>query len=199
MGVDKIIVRAILSTLAAIALLIGFLLVALIGLFPSTMMEITYDLGMEASSIKYAERAYGRGESIKFIAHATTVAIELDDYAKIDSYGEQYLSDEEFADYCMEIREDEASANAYRQYVQSQVCIAKYKCGEKAAAVARAFELNGNSFPEGNAVIAVLLEANTAKDTATVDEIKGKMKTLQSSGAVTGNDADTLKEVLALI
>lgn len=199
MGVDKVILRAFLSTLAAILLLVAFLLVALIGLFPSTMMEITYDLGMEASSIKYAERAYDRGESIKFIAHATTVAIELDDYAKINACGERYITDDEFSDYCLEIREDESAADAYRQYVQSQVCVAKYKSGEKSAAVTRAFELIGNTFPEGNAVIAVLLQANSEQDVVTVNEIKGKMITLQSTGLLTENDEDTLQELLALI
>lgn len=198
MSVDKVILRAILSTLAAIVLLVAFMFVALIGLFPSTMMEITYDLGMEESSIKYAERAYKRGESIKFIAHATTVAIELDDYAKIDAYGEKYVTDEEFPSYCLEIREDAAAAESYRQYVHGQVCVAKYKCGNTAAAVTRAFELNGIAFPEGNAVIAVLLEANSNNDVQTVETIKGKMIALQSA-ELSEADRGNLIEILALM
>ena len=54
MSVDKVIIRTFLSTLAAIALLFGIMLLALVAFFPSTMMELTYNLGLDASSIRYA-------------------------------------------------------------------------------------------------------------------------------------------------
>lgn len=179
MSVDKVILRAFLSTLAAIALLFVFLFVSLIGFFPSTMMEITYDLGMEESSIKYAERAYERGADIHFIAHATTVAIELRDYEKIDACGETFVTHDGFTAYSSEIRENEEDAASYRRYIQSQVCVAKYKRGDKSAAVARAFEWNGNSFSAGNAVLAVLFAANDDGDTATVERVRTEMVALQ--------------------
>ena len=43
MSVDKVIIRTFLSTLAAIALLFGIMLLALVAFFPSTMMELTYN------------------------------------------------------------------------------------------------------------------------------------------------------------
>ena len=85
MRVDKVILRAFLSTFTAIILLLAFMLVALIGLYPSTMMEITYDLGMDASSIRYAERAYDWSKDEYFIANAMEMAIGLKDYEKISS------------------------------------------------------------------------------------------------------------------
>ena len=51
MSVDKVILRAALSTLAAILILFAFMILSLTYIFPSTMMGITYDLGMDGASI----------------------------------------------------------------------------------------------------------------------------------------------------
>ena len=83
MRADKVILRAFLSTLIAIAALMAFLLITLLCVYPSTMMEITYDLGMNQSSVRNATRAYNRTDDIYYIAYATDVAIESDDYKKL--------------------------------------------------------------------------------------------------------------------
>ncbi|MBE7077915.1 MAG: hypothetical protein E7377_04340 [Clostridiales bacterium] len=178
MGVDKVILRSILSTLAAIAVLFAFMFVALIGLYPSTMMEITYDLGMDSSSIKYAERAYGRSNDVYYIAYATEIAIGMDDNEKISACGEKLIADDEFAVYCAQKNEilPEGVTMTYDQYVYGQVCVSKYKCGQKTEAVERAFELLCGGFPKGNAVVAVLYSAMADGDSATVAEIEGRMK-----------------------
>ena len=46
MRTDRVILRSFLTTLLAIALLFGTMLLVLCFIFPASMMEITYDLGM---------------------------------------------------------------------------------------------------------------------------------------------------------
>ncbi len=183
MGVDRIILRSFLSTLAAIVLLFAFMLVALIGLYPSTMMEITYDLGMDASSIRYAERAYEWSGDEYFMAYAMEVAIGSADTKKIESCGEKLISDGDFAAYYAKRNEKlPQDSMTYEQYVYGQVCVAKYENGKKEDAVNKAFDWTGtDGFPKNNAVIAVLYSALSDGDTNTINLIKGKMEQLQTA------------------
>ena len=199
MGVDKVILRAILSTLAAIAVLFGFLFATLIIVYPSTMMEFTYSLGLEESSIKYAQRAYKRSNDIYYIAYATQTAIEIEDYEKINSCGMKLISDEEFNAFCEEKNAKNGDmAGDYEQYVYGQVCIAKYECEEKQTAVEYAFSfLEENEFPVNNAVVAVLITSLRAEDEETVSLIEGKMK--ERKGPLSESEQVYYDEILRLI
>ena len=179
MSVDKVIIRTFLSTLAAIALLFGIMLLALVAFFPSTMMELTYNLGMDASSIRYAERAYDWHKDEYFIAHAMETAIGMKDTEKIEKCGERFIADEKFDEYCaaQNKRLPESVTLTYEQYVYGQVCVAKYENGDKVDAVARAFELTVG-FPQNNAVVAVLYTAIADGDTTTIQWIREKMNGL---------------------
>ncbi len=176
MGVDKVIVKSFLSTLAAIALLCAFMLVSLVGFFPATMMELTYDLGMDAFSIHFAERAYDWSGNEKYIAHAMETAIGLKDTQKIEECGERLIQDDKFLEYCAERNEQLGGGIAltYESYVFGQVCVAKYENGDKTEAVTLAFERTVG-FPEGNAVLVVLYRALVAGDAETVNLIREKM------------------------
>lgn len=200
MGVDRVILRSFLSTLAAIVLLFAFMLVALIGLYPSTMMEITYDLGMDASSIRYAERAYDWSGDEYFMAYAIEVAIGSGNTKKIESCGEQLIADDDFAAYYAKRNEklpDEVDMT-YEQYVYGQVCVAKYKNGKKEDAVNKAFDWTGTkSFPKNNAVIAVLYSALSKRDADTINLIKGKMEQLQTE-ALSQDEKAEFDRVFAL-
>ncbi|MBQ7912297.1 MAG: hypothetical protein IJ308_00930 [Clostridia bacterium] len=182
MSVDKIILRAVLTTLASIAILFLFMLTALVCVYPQTMMKLTYDLGMEDASIWFAEISYDRSHEINYIAHAAEVAIGQHDYEKIDSCGERLIKDEAFDDFCA-IKNAKGPQNAeltYEQYVYGQVCIAKYERARVTEAVERAFALVGdNAFPKNNAVVAVLITALQHKDADTVNLIKVEMKNMQ--------------------
>ncbi len=186
MSADKVIIKSILSSLAAIALLVVFMLGALIGFFPSTMMELTYDLGMDGYSIHFAERAYDWSHDEYFIVHAMETAIGLKDTQKIEECGERLIQDDEFQTYCAMQNEKlpEGVTLTYEQYVFGQVCVAKYENGDKQGAVDRAFELTVG-FPESNAVVAVLYEAFGDHDGETINLIREKMEQL---------DVDALSE-----
>ena len=199
MGVDKVILRAFLNTLAAIGVLILFLFAALCTFYPSTMMKITYDLGMESASIHFAERAYKDSDDIYYIAYATEVAIGEGKDGKIDSCGERFIEDGEFHAYCTAKDQElgDSVNGTYEQYVCGQVCIAKYCRGEKNEAVECAFVWKGESFTRNNAVVAVLITALQAQDAETAQMIKGKMEQMQ--GSVSNADKAYFERTLALI
>ena len=197
MRVDKVILRAALSTLAAIATLLAVMILALCFIFPSTMMHITYDMGMDEASIRYAKRAYAYTSDVSFIAFATEVAIGLDDYAQIETCGEELIADENFNAYCERKNALIASAGGYEQYVFGQVCVAKYRQGEKAEAIEKAFALVDSGFPKNNAVAAVLLIALSQEDTETVNAVKEKMNKMDA-GAFSASDREYFDALVAL-
>ena len=200
MRVDKVILRAALSTLAAIAALLAAMILALCFIFPSTMMRITYDMGMDGASIRYAKRAYDYTKDVYFIAFATEVAIGLHDYAQIETCGEELIADEKFDAHCAQKNasiESEDVFGGYEQYVFGQVCVAKYLQGEKTEAIEKAFELVDSGFPTNNAVAAVLLTALSQEDSSAVNAVKEKMNEMDT-GAFSADDEKYFRALLAL-
>ena len=194
MRVDKVIVRAFLSTLAAIVILFAFMVGALCLIYPQTMMNITYDMGMERASIFFAEESYDRSNDGYYIQFATEVAIGEENYEKISSCGEMLIADDEFSTLCA----GENDAAAYEQFIYGQVCVAKYELGKHEEAVNCAFKwVQEDSFPRNNAIVAVLITALTNKDTETVMMIKGKME--EKSASISETDSAYFNEVFALI
>lgn len=195
MSIDKVILRVIWTTLLSIAILVVFMFMALICLFPQTMMVLTYDLGMEKSSVYFAESAYKRTDDVGYIAYATEVAISDGNTDKIIYCGEKLICDEDFDVYCRKKDDALQLGTSYEQYVYGQICVAMYENGEKGEALTRAFELIGNDFPYNNAVLALFVTANRAGDETFVETIKGKMKELQKT--LLDDDAKAyLEEVL---
>ncbi len=193
MSVDKIVLRAFLSTLAAICALFAFMCVALCVFFPSTMMEVTYAMGMESSSIHFAERAYESSDDVYYIAYATEVAIEEGAQDKILSCGEKLLAHEGFEAHCNEKGEGK---DAYRGFIYGKVCVAKYDNGNASEAIALAMQsLGENRFAKGNAVVAVLIRSLEKADTTTQNEIKTQLQGL----TVIEADQPYLTQILALI
>ena len=190
MQVDKVIVRTILTTLAAIGVLVLFTIAGLCAFFPSTSMEITYDMGMERSAIHFAERAYKSSKDVYYIAYATEVAIEQDKTGKIISCGEKFINHDDFEEYCADMGEN------YRQLIYQKVCLAKYERGDKQEALdlAESSLLEG-TFPQGNALVAVLLTALNAGDADIVGNIEEKLNSL----TIEGDDANYLNQTLKML
>lgn len=198
MGVDKIVIRAILSTLAAIFLLFAFMLTALIFIYPSTMMEITYDLGMDSASISFAETAYDRSDDVYYIAHATQTAIEIDDHESINACGERFITDDEFAGYCAKQVLPEGVEMSYEQFIYGQVCTSKYLLGQKTEAVNRAIGLVGDCFPKNNAIVAVLIQSLSTGDTASTDLLLDRMKEISVVSDLSETDKTYLAGVIEM-
>ena len=196
MGVDKVVLRAFFSTLLAMAILFTFMLLALICLYPQTMMEITYNLGMESPCIWFAEQSYQRSDDVYYIAYATEVAIERSDYVKIDYCGEQFISDDGFSAYCADknAKLPDAVSSTYEQYIYGQLCTAKYERGKSEEAIEYAFKLTGTAFPKNNAVVALLVTALKEGDNETADKIRENMEQMQDG--VPQTDKAYFEEVL---
>ncbi len=200
MSVDKVILRAVLNTLYAIGILFAFMILTLVCIYPSTLMRMTYDLGMDSMSIMFAKSAYNRTDEVYYIAYATEVAIGIDSDKKILNCGERFIADDQFADYCAErnAKLSEDVQGTYEQYVYGKVCVAEYNLGEEEDAVERAFDFIGEEFPRNNAVAALLVAALLSEDVETVETIKGKMEQLQVE-EMSADDAIFFGEMLALV
>ena len=83
----------------------------------------------------------------------------------------------------------------YRQYIEGQICLAKYDQG-KAEAVDKAFSYVGQSFPKNNAAAMVLFAAISNQDTQTISVILEKMQALKSQ--VPAADIEYLDGLIAL-
>lgn len=187
MHVDKVILRAVISSLLAMLVLSTFLVLTLSLVFPFSWMKITYDLGMDGVSVRNAKRAYHYTGDVSYIAYATEVAIGADDCERVEECGEMLILDEKFLSYC-ETRNQALSENTdglYEQYVYGQVSVAKYRLGDKDGAVNTAFEGLENRFPKNNAVVALFLTALKAEDSETVDKIERKMN--EMAGNISSN------------
>jgi hypothetical protein len=185
MRVDKVILQATLSTLAAIAVLFGMMIFALCYIFPATMMNITYDLGMDGASITCAKRSYERTDEVYYIAFATELAILSENDEQIAECGKLLIGEDQkaFETYCNKQNEKIADtvSGTYDQYIYGQVCIAEYRMGDKEQAVNDAFSYLNGGFPVNNGAVALLFTALAQNDTQTVNEIKNKMDGLQTS------------------
>ncbi len=177
MGFDKIVLKAVFSTLAAILILCGALMLSLTYIFPSTMMQISYRLGIDKASIRYATRAYAQSQEdeIYYIAFATEVAIGVKDAQSIEACAEKFVNNENFATYCKEMDEKNETVNEYVHYVYGQLCMAKYNNGKTAEAIDLAFSSFESGFPANNAVGAVLVAAIGASDSQAVRQIAEKL------------------------
>ena len=199
MTLDKVIARAVLSTLIAIFALFTFMFTSLCLVYPSTMMQITKNMGMNDACIKYARRAYDRTGDIYYIATATHTAIASKDYKKIVVCGNALVVDDEFQLFCEE-KDKEMSAEkkdySYEQQVYGIICVSEYTLGKKAEAVARAFESLNGGFPRLNAVVALLFSIED--DETTKAEIKGKIEQMNVEN-LSEKDRKYFDEIFALI
>ena len=208
MHVDKIILRATLTTVAVVLMLCAFMTLALCFVFPSTMMQLTYDVGMNAASVKYAQRAYDYSGDVYYAAFATEVAILDGNTEQIAHCGNQFISDDEFQTYCdaRNAEKPEFAQGKYEQYVYGQVYAAQYVMAttdaEKSLVINKAFlSLETNTFPQGNAVATVVIAANKKQDGNTLCVIREKMKEMEKDGfkdGLTAADAARFEGVFAL-
>ena len=197
MRVDKVIMRAALSTLTAIIVLFVAMILMLCFLFPWTMMQLTYDLGMDGASVRSAKRAYNMSGEVYYVAFATDVAIGCGDDEKIVECGKMLIADENFKLYCEEKNAQTAElGGVYDQYVYGQVCLAQYRQGDKEGAIATAFSSLDGAFEKNNAVAALLVTALSTKDSDTVDEIQLKMNEMQSQ--ISQENSAYFQEMLTL-
>lgn len=177
MGFNKIILKSVLSTLAAIAILCLALILLLVYIYPSTMMQLSYDLGMDEASVQYANTAYERSgeKEIYYIAFATEVSIGMNDSESIETCAEKLIKNSEFKTYCEEKDKTSNVSGEYAQYYYGQLYLAKYKNGKAQEAVDGAFASLEGGFPANNSVGVVLIAAINASDENSIQQISEKL------------------------
>ncbi len=174
MRLDKVVIRAILSTLAAIGVLLLVMILSCVFFFPSTLMHVSYDMGMDRSAVRYAERAYKLDGGVEHIAFAFEIVVDDKDYKKVEKFGKKLIKDDEFSEFCQ--REDEKNADngylvgTYEQYVYGNTYAAQYRNGEKEKALQNAYAVS-RSFAPGNAVARILIAALQKEDYDTATAI----------------------------
>ena len=89
MRIDRVIIRAALSTLAAIGVLFALLIAVMCLIFPQTMMQVTYDMGMDKLSVHFASVAYDRSGDAYYAAYATEVSIGANYDDTTEEFGEK--------------------------------------------------------------------------------------------------------------
>ncbi len=212
MRTDRVILRAFLTTLISIFCLFGVMLLLLCILFPATVMQLTYDLGMDKSSVKYAARAYDRTDDVYYAAFAleTSILIEDDKSAeRIEEYGLLLIADDEFETYSQYRNDlisdgnDETDEQAkvtlpYQQYVYGQVTIAQYAQGKKTEAIDTAFAGLDGTFPESNAAAILYLTALQADDETTVATMKPMIVSIMNELEPTSADYQYAATLLAI-
>lgn len=184
----------------AIIVLFGIMFAALVFIYPSTMMTLTYDVGMDNASVWFAGRAYNQLDSVYYIAFATEVSIGTKDSEKIETYGVRFIGDKSFDEYCSEMDKQTSELGSYKQYIYGQVCMAKYRRGKSDEAVELAFSINEDCFPQRNAAAAVLLVAlqqNRSEDKPIIENILAKMLTLRGQ-ALSDGDSEYLETMITL-
>ena len=208
MRTDRVILRSFLTTLLAIALLFGTMLLILCFVFPASMMEITYDLGMNELSVKYAKRAYNRTDDVYYAAFATETAILLEDNAKIEECGLRLIADDTFVEYCVIRNEEIAKDNqgvaadkqvsiSYEQYVYGQVTMAQYSQNKKTEALSTALASLNGAFPKNNAAALLFITASKQGDETVVSTLKTNLEGLRTAN-LSEADASYLEALLAL-
>ena len=165
--VDRIIVRAVLSTLAAVTLLVALMFGVLALAFPQTMMDFTYSLGMDKACVKYSVTSYARFGAVEYIAKGADRALAAKLYDQADECLEYLITDEDFEEYCQKrnaVLSESMQATNYQAYYRRQLCVAKYRSGKTTEAVDRAWTLMNGAFASGNPLVAVLAEARIDQD-----------------------------------
>lgn len=180
MKIDKVVLRAVVSTLCAIAILLlcAFGVAALI--YPSTMMKISYAVGNDVGAMKYAYRAYESTDEVYYVAFATEVAIGMDAPKDVEYYASKFVADgDKFERYCSEIDTKYGyDQGTYKRYVFGRLAVAKYELGKKDEAKTFAFQTLDNGFAENNAVVALLFTALQSSDLETANGIVDELKNL---------------------
>lgn len=174
MHLDKVILRAILSTLAAIGVLFLVMILSCVFFFPSTLMNLTYDMGMEKAALRNAERAYKLDGGVEYMAFAFSIAVDDKDYGRVEKYGEKMIADDEFEDYC-KAQDEENEGNgyligSYAQYVYGNTYAAQYRNGDKEEALQNAYAAS-RDFAPGNAVARILIASLQLQDYDTANDI----------------------------
>ena len=175
----KIIIKTALITLG-ISLVLAVAVFGIVSFcFPYVMMDFTASLGMTNLSGDYAYQEYERSGSIDCLARSFVIAAERgSDRTAQERFSILYGEDEseareKFEAYCASYKVDSSNAGnvevSIRSYILGLACRVKFrqaKPGNWEDVCAFAISVTEKSFPQGNPVIYLAIEAIGNKNSA---------------------------------
>lgn len=195
MQVDKVVGKSILTTLAAIAALVAAAVLILVLLFPSTLMSVTYDLGMDGASVFFAKKAYDQSGEIGYVAFAVETSIGSDDDASIVECTELMFADSEFISYTTQKDvELNAKPDSYRKFLYTNYALAKYDLGNRQAAVNFVKTIGGTAYSSDEPIVALFVYSLSKQDG---ESVRGLYSTVESL-TVSAEDSVRFQNLLAL-
>lgn len=158
---QKVILKTAIKTLVAvlIALILAFGIASL-G-FPQSMADICAKCGNYRFATSYASLRYTYTHSVDDLDVCARYSILSGHDGNIDKFCGQLVSDEGFEGIC----EKQTSVD-YKQYIYGNLSAAKYRCGEKAAALqtAQTAMTGVDDFPKNNAFVYLTLAIRSNPD-----------------------------------
>lgn len=145
---------------------------------PAVMMRFTASLGMENVSGDYAYQEYGQSQDIDYLARSFEIAARNQDDQVADGRFDELIAHKDFEAYCAE-QSVEGLEISYRDYIfASGVCV-KYRLArtdeEKEEICELALKETAKSFPAGNPVLMLAVEAAQAEDGAVCNYLLEKL------------------------
>lgn len=176
--------------------------------FPYAMMDFTASIGMETLSGDYAYQEYRRSGSVECLARSFAVAAEKgNDRAAEERFSVLYGEEGSeargaFEAYCESCAVDTSEAGnvevSMRSYLLGLASRVKYRLAktseEKKAAVCDfAIGATDKSFPQGNPVVYLAMEAARAQDK---DFCVALLEKMRAAGFEKNSDYDKIEKIL---
>ncbi len=177
----KLILKTAFITLG-VTVVLAFAVFGIVSLVaPAQMMELTLSLGLERIGADYAYQEYERSGDTVYLARSFEICATegYDDKTADDRFELLYEDREAFAALCekrnSQVADDIGVRYDYRGYVVGLGARVKYRLAddgaERAAAIELALSETDASFPAGNPVIALTVEAAGRGDAAFCDQL----------------------------
>lgn len=184
----KIILKTALITLG-IALVLAVAVFGIVSFcFPSVMMDLTASLGMTNLSGDYAYQEYERSGNVDCLARSFVIAAEQGSDRTAGErfsilYGEDESEErEKFEAYCASYKVDSSSAGnvevSIRSYILGLACRVKYRLAKPGTwedVCSFAISVTEKSFPQGNPVVYLAVEAIQDKNNAFCELLLSKL------------------------
>ena len=169
----KIVLKTIVLTLCVVFILAvsAFGIVSLLA--PQTMMDFTASIGLDSISGDYAYQEYERTGDVACLARSFIVSADMKNDRTAEDRFTRLYEHEEFSEFCAEqdsaiSKEEGRSGYTYRGYVCGLAARVKYRLASadtEEEVIDFALSETGKSFPQGNPLVALTVEAAKAQDT----------------------------------
>ena len=131
---------------------------------PYAMMQFTAAIGLETLSGDYAYQEYERSGDMDCLARSFLIAVQHKKYRTAEERFEILCKEDRFDEYCDGVEApDVLGGYSYRDFLFGRAAIVKYHL-KREDALSFAVDKTDASFPAGNPVTALAVEAASEKD-----------------------------------